>query len=142
MQKRQVIDPATLNLDAVQKKFQDAFGEGSTRTDPWRVPEVPRDKLGMMLVMAKLEHQSLKKFLARPDVQAIVNQPGFNRASGKPQTAESREKALKQWWGKNAMPVIKEVAPVLHGLLETPWNRFRTEYYPLSESVQNEEFTE
>ncbi len=64
MQKRQVIDPATLNLDAVEKAFRAAFGEGSTRTDPWRVPEVPRDKLGMMLLISKLEHQSLKKFLA------------------------------------------------------------------------------
>ena len=116
---RKAIDPETLNLPAVQKAFEEAFGEGSTRTDPVASPgSYPRDKLGMMLLMSKLEHEPLNKFLQRPDVQAIVSQPGFFRQSkGGPMTPERARVTLKQWWQKNAMPVIQKVAPVLYGLL-------------------------
>ena len=96
----------------------------------------------MMLLMHKLEHGSLKKFMERPDVQEIVNQPGYFRAPKGTSTPQKREKTLKQWWSHGAMPVIKGVAPVLYKLLREHPSALRTQYYPLSQSVQNEEIGE
>jgi len=138
-QNREAIDRSTLKLDAVQKAFHEAFGEGSTRTDKWRFPEVPRDKFGMMLLMSKLEHEPMNKFLQRPEVQVIVNQPGFFRDPRVTPTPRSMENALKRWWQHKAMPVIMKASPVLHTLMGLPHNDFRSNYHPLSRSVESVE---